>query len=94
MGRLALMPCRSELAREKRTGAAFIQATRVIVEVFASKLAPTGWQRLEMGEGQAQLVGGAVLFVLAVVASVAGIDEVRLVGEVLCLETDLQVLGQ
>ena len=47
-----------------------------------------------MGEGQAQLVGGAVLFVLAVVAAVAGVDEVRLVGEVLCLEADLQVLGQ
>ena len=28
------MPCRSELAREKLPGAAFIQAPRVIVEVF------------------------------------------------------------
>ena len=33
--------CRSELAREKHSGAAFIQETRVIIDVFASKLAPT-----------------------------------------------------
>jgi len=29
-----LEPCRSELAREKLTDAAFIQETRVIVDVF------------------------------------------------------------
>ena len=37
LGRFALMPCRSELAREKRTGATFIQATRVIVEFFRER---------------------------------------------------------
>ena len=29
-----VIPCRSELAREKPIGAAFIQETRVIVDVF------------------------------------------------------------
>ncbi|CAN2967494.1 hypothetical protein METHPM2_1220010 [Pseudomonas sp. PM2] len=40
--------CRSELAREKLTGAAFIQEARVIVDVFRKQelgapLAPTGY---------------------------------------------------
>ncbi len=40
------IPCRSELAREKRPGNAFIQTARVIVDVHRrnaarSKLAPT-----------------------------------------------------
>ena len=47
-----------------------------------------------MGEGQAYRVGGAVLFVLVVVAAVAAVDEVRLVGQVLRVKAHLQVFGQ